>query len=136
MPMTTNSQSILRWTPRILCLLFAAFLSLFALDVFGQSRGFLATALALLKHLIPTGLLLAVLAVSWRWEWVGGVLFPALGVFYLIAFWGRFHWSAYVFIAGPLFLVGALFLLSWRQRQAMNQPDSPPRLTTPSASSP
>jgi hypothetical protein len=117
--MKPNLKRILFWTPRVLCLLFAAFISLFAFDVFGESRGFWQTVLALLMHLIPTAILLAVLAVSWRWEWVGGVLFPALGVFYLVTCWGRFHWSAYVVIAGPLFLVGALFLLNWRQRKTL-----------------
>jgi len=120
--MKTNLKSILRWTPRVLCLLFAAFISLFAFDVIGESRGFWPTALALLMHLIPTGILLVLLAVSWRWEWVGGVLFPALGIFYLVTFRGRFHWSAYMAIAGPLLLVGALFLLSWRQRKNMQRP--------------
>lgn len=117
--MKSHLQPVLFWTPRVLCLLFAAFISLFALDVFEESHGFWQTALALLMHLIPTAILLALLAVSWRWEWVGGVVFPTLGVIYLVAFWGRFNWSAYALIAGPLFLVGALFLLSARQRKNM-----------------
>ena len=112
-------KSFLFWTPRVLCLLFAAFISLFALDVFGESRGFWQTALALLMHLIPTAILLAVLAVSWRWEWVGGVVFPALGLFYLVRFWGRFHWSTYALLAGPLLLLGVLFLLSWQQKRTL-----------------
>ena len=111
-------QHLLFWAPRILCLLFAAFISLFALDVFGENRGFWQTVFALLMHLLPTGLLLVVLAFSWRWEWIGGVVFPALGGLYLVTCWGRFHWSAYLVIAGPLFLVGTLFLLCWRQRKA------------------
>ena len=106
----------LTWTPRILCLLFAVFLSLFALDVFGQGFGFWETVLALLMHLIPTGIVLVVLAVSWRWERIGAILFMALGIWYLLTAWGRFHWSAYVVISGPLFLVGVLFLASWLNR--------------------
>ncbi len=84
-----------------------------------QNHGFWRTTLALMMHLIPTGIVLVLLALAWRWEWVGGVLFPALGLFYLVTSWGRFHWSAYVFIAGPLFLLGALFLLNWRQRRTL-----------------
>ena len=116
--MRTSTQRFLFWTPRVLCLLFAGLISLFALDVFDHPHGFWNTTLALLVHLIPTGLLLLILALSWRWDWIGGVLFPALGAFYLIAFWGRFHWSAYVILSGSLFLLGGLFLLSWRQRRA------------------
>ncbi|MEK7678457.1 MAG: hypothetical protein AAB676_21730 [Verrucomicrobiota bacterium] len=114
--MKTTIKRSLFWTPRILCLLFAGFISLFARDVFGEHHGFWNTALALLMHLIPTGILLLILAVSWRWEWVGGLLFPALGAIYLVAFWGRFHWSAYAVLSGSLFLLGALFLLNWKYR--------------------
>ena len=111
--MTTTSKRVLFWIPRLLCLAFAAFISLFALDVFGEGLGVWRTTLALLMHLIPTFLILIVLAVSWRWEWVGAVLFTALALLYLILFWGRFHWSAYAAISGPLCLVGVLFLLNW-----------------------
>jgi hypothetical protein len=43
-----------------------------------------------------------------------------LGVLYLVMFWGRFPWSVYALIAGPLFLLGALFLLSWSRRRAQS----------------
>ena len=114
--MESSVKQLLFWTPRILCILFAVFVSLFALDVFGEGHGFWKTLLALLMHLIPTGIILIVLAITWRWEWVGGILFSALGMGYLIVSWGRFHWSAYVAISGPLFLVGILFLVNWLYR--------------------
>ena len=112
-----KTSRLLFWTPRILCLLFAGFISIFALDVFEENRGFWETTIALLIHLIPTGLLLIILAASWRWEWIGALIFPALGAFYIIAFWGRFSWSTYLVIAGPLMLVGVLFLMGWLQRR-------------------
>jgi hypothetical protein len=115
----TPLKRLLFWTPRILCLLFAAFISLFALDVFGEGHGFWQTALALLMHLIPTGIVLAVLAISWRWEWAGGILFTALGALYLFQFWGRFHWQTYLCISGPLFFVGVLFFLNWLCRREL-----------------
>ncbi|MFI5174687.1 MAG: hypothetical protein ACHQKY_07515 [Terriglobia bacterium] len=111
--MNRPMERLLFWTPRILCILFALFISLFALDVFNEGYGFWKTLLALLIHLIPTGVILIVLAISWRWEWVGGILFPACGLFYLEKVWGRFHWSAYLIISGPMFLVGVLFLINW-----------------------
>ncbi|HEY5910534.1 MAG TPA: hypothetical protein VJA21_08015, partial [Verrucomicrobiae bacterium] len=114
--MNTPAKRFLFWTPRVLCLLFAVFISLFALDVFEENHGFWDTTIALLLHLIPTGILLLILAVTWRWEWVGGLLFPALGALYIIKFWGRFHWSAYVILSGSLFVLGALFLLGWGYR--------------------
>ena len=117
--MKTSTKRFLFWTPRIICILFACFISIFALDVFGENHGFWNTLLALLIHLIPTGLLLLILAVAWRWEWVGALFFSALGVIYFIAFRGRFHWSVYAIIAGPLFLLGGLFLIGWVKRKVV-----------------
>jgi hypothetical protein len=117
--MNTLTKRLLFWTPRILCLLFAGFVSLFALDVFQEHSGFWDTALALCMHLIPTWILLGILALAWKWEWVGGVLFSSLGALYLIAFWGRFHWSTYLILSGSLFLLGALFLLNWWRRSEL-----------------
>lgn len=112
-----KTSHLVFWTPQILCLLFAGFISMFALDVFKENQGFWNTAIALLMHLIPTGILLIILAASWRWEWIGALIFPALGVFYIIAFWGRFSLSTYLVIAGPLMLVGVLFLIGWLKRR-------------------
>jgi hypothetical protein len=108
-----KAERSLFWMPRILGILFAAFLSIFALDVFGEGYGFWGTIFALVMHLIPTLVVLAVLAVAWRWEALGGILFIALGAWYLIGAWGRFHWSTYLVISGPVFLIGGLFLSHW-----------------------
>jgi lysylphosphatidylglycerol synthetase-like protein (DUF2156 family) len=102
------------WSPRVLCIAFALFVSLFALDVFNESFGLVNTIAALSVHLIPTAIIVVVLAVAWRWEWVGGVLFVAVGILYLI--WARHHPSWIIVISGPLFLVGALFLVNWSKR--------------------
>jgi hypothetical protein len=88
--------------------------SLFALDVFNSGLGLVKTILALSMHLIPTAFIMVVLAFSWRWEWVGGLLYIAAGVLYLTE--ARHHPSWVVVISGPLFLVGALFLLNWLKR--------------------
>ena len=52
---------------------------MFALDVFDEGLGFWRTVFALFMHLVPTWIVLAVLAVSWRWGLVGVILFAALG---------------------------------------------------------
>ena len=112
------------WTPRILCLLFAAFISLFALDVFDRHHGFLETLLALFMHLIPTFVLLVLLALAWRWEWIGTLAYTGLGVLYTVLFWGRFHWSVYAITSGWLVLIGALFLVSWLFHKELRIPRS------------
>jgi len=107
-------RRLLFWSPRVLCIAFALFISLFALDVFNEGLGVVKTIAALSMHLIPTAIIVVVLAVSWRWEWVGGVLFVALGILYLARAWHHPSWV--VVISGPLFLVGALFLVDWSKR--------------------
>lgn len=109
--------NLLYWSPRIICILFACFISLFALDVFSEGHGLWETVLALLMHLVPTAVLILVLVVAWRWEWVGGLFFAALGVLYMVWARGRFHPSAYVTISGPLFLMSCLFFLNWWYRE-------------------
>jgi hypothetical protein len=107
-------KRLLFWSPRVLCIAFALFLSMFALDVFSEGLGWWKTILALLIHLIPTALIVVVLVVSWRWEWVGGILYVVLGMLYLIQ--ARHHPDWVLIISGPVFLVGALFLLNWWKR--------------------
>jgi len=99
--------------PRILGILFAMFVSLFALDVFGQGAGLWQEILGLLIHLVPTYLIILALVIAWRWEWVGTILFGGLGVFYIVLTWEQFSWVAAALISGPAFLVGGLFLLDW-----------------------
>jgi hypothetical protein len=113
------SLQLLYWIPRALCIVFALFVSLFALDVFGEGRGFWGTLGALAVHLIPTYIIIVVLAVTWRWEWVGGVLFIALAGLYIDRFWGRFPFGTYAVICGPLLMMGALFLLNWMYRRTL-----------------
>ena len=115
--MKLSRQKILFWLPRGLGLLFAGFLGLFALDVFGAGYGFWETAVALLMHLIPTIVLLIVLGLSWRWPWIGAIGFVGFAIWYVIAFWARFPVSVYLLLAGLPFLLGLLFLVDWWQRR-------------------
>lgn len=114
--MKPTTRRLLFWTPRLLCILFAAFISIFALDVFEHSENTRALLLALAMHLIPTALVIGVLALSWRWEWVGGVTYSVMGVYHITWGWERLDWTAFALITGPLFLISALFLIGWRYR--------------------
>lgn len=107
-------RQLLFWTPRVLGMIFALFLSLFALDVFDAGYGFWGTLLALFMHLLPVFALLIGLALAWQWEWVGTVIFGGFSLWYLFAFGGRFPVGVYAAIAGPSAIVGLLFLLDWR----------------------
>lgn len=110
-------KHLLFWTPRVLGLLFALFVSLFALDVFGQGYGFWRTLGALFVHLIPVYVLLIALAIGWRWELVGALLFAGFSVWYLSLAWGPIPLIAILVaalpIAAPALLVAFFFLLDW-----------------------
>jgi hypothetical protein len=108
---TERVKKILFWTPRVLGILIAIFISLFALDVFIEGYSFWETIMALLMHLIPTVIFLVILGIAWRWERIGGILFILLGLLYITLFWDPDQLPAYLLISGPLFLAGIFFLL-------------------------
>jgi hypothetical protein len=62
--------------------------------------------------LIPSLLVLTVVAVAWKFEWIGAIAFIGLAVLYAMMVRGRLDWI--VAISGPLALVGVFFLVSWR----------------------
>lgn len=117
--METKTKRVLFWTPRVLCILFAMFLSLFAFDVFNEGQGFWETILALLIHLAPVCVVVIVLVLAWRWEWIGAVVFIATALLYIACNWGQLHWSAYLGVSGPLILLGVLFWLNWIHRKQL-----------------
>ncbi len=72
--MTGQVRKLLLWSPRVLGILAAFFLAVFALGAVGDGLS------AFLLHAAPAVLVSLVVAVSWRWEWVGGSVFIALAV--------------------------------------------------------
>jgi hypothetical protein len=128
--MTEFSRRALFWAPRALSIAFIAFLSLFALDVFGEGQSFWKTLLALTMHLIPTFVLIVVLVLAWRWEWIGAALYAAAGTLYVI--WAlrrpipsavKLNWI--LTIAGPAFVIAGLFLANWLKRGELRPRGSP-----------
>ena len=115
--MKRSVKRLVFWTPRILCIVYTVFVSLFALDVFGEGNGLGQTVLALLMHLIPTAVIVVVLAVSWRREWLAAVVFIAAGVLYLFSNLEHLDWV--LVISGPLWLIGIFFLVNWLFRREL-----------------
>ena len=101
----------LRWAPRVLGIGVALFLSLFALDAFGQGKPFRESIPDFLIHLVPAAAVLVVVCVSWRREWIGAAACVGLAATYAWMTVDRPDWI--LVISGPLFVVGLLFLLSW-----------------------
>lgn len=120
--MTNSIRYVLFWAPRLLSIAFILFISMFALDVFGEGQGFRQTAIALLMHLLPSFVLVLMLVLAWRWEWVGVVI--PLGLAALFLWWNytvrRNGLTGVLIISGPLFLMAALFLIGWPKRTELH----------------
>jgi hypothetical protein len=121
---STIGQELLYWAPRVLCISYALFTSAFAADVFeGEGGNPLETAVALLMHLVPAFLVLLLLVISWRWEWIGGTLLILVAVLYVLSMRARpfIPLSVSLTMASPLVLTGALFLLNWRYKRVFKE---------------
>lgn len=120
--MSNLSRRSLFWAPRALSIVFIAFLSLFAMDVFSEHLGFWGTALGLTMHLIPSFVLTAALILAWRWEWIGAALYGTAGLLYVVRVASMSRpWPpatrlmSALCIAGPALLIAGLFLANWRK---------------------
>ncbi|MFP4111777.1 MAG: hypothetical protein ACLFPQ_02880 [Candidatus Woesearchaeota archaeon] len=103
---------VLLWLPRILSIMFAVFLSLFAFDVFSEGYGFSETLLALFMHLIPAFILIVCIVIAWKKSLLGGALFFVLGIVSVFFFSTHKNPISFMLISFPVFFAGALFILS------------------------
>lgn len=117
--MNKTSATLLLWSPRVAGILVACFLGLFALDAF-EHQSVVAALPDFAIHLIPSLLVLAAVAIAWKFEWVGAVAFLGLAIAYAVMVRQRLDWIAVV--SGPLAVVGALYLIAWRRHRPLTSP--------------
>jgi hypothetical protein len=122
-----KSISLFHWLPRIICILAIVFVSMFALDAFDPELTFWQQIGGFLIHLIPSYIMIALLIVAWKWEYVGGIIFTILGFGFSAAVfllnYNRNHFSALqslvttLIVAIPFVLVGILFIISHNKKK-------------------
>lgn len=121
---------MLYWAPRILGLVAIGFISMFALDSFEARQPLTTQLLHFAQHLTPSFLLLALLALAWKREKIGGIAFITIGLIFSPLVYmlnhGRNHFSVaqsllvVLIITVPFIITGALFLLSHSKRNTAN----------------
>ena len=106
-------NNVLLWGPRALGMLVAAYFSLFALDAFTGEKDVLHAIPDYLVHAAPAFFILLVVIISWRRQWIAGIFFIALALYYALTTLHRMDWV--LAISGPLLFIGLFYLLSWKK---------------------
>jgi hypothetical protein len=109
--MRERIATILNWTPRVLALGFAFFLSLFALEAFDQSYSIGELLLAIFMQLIPAEIIVIFTILSWKKPGLGAILFIIVGTVYIVMTDG-IPLATYFIISGPIYLIALLFLIN------------------------
>lgn len=112
----TIREKYLLWSPRIIALVFAGWLALFALDAFQMNKSLADQIGDFLMHLLPAFITIGILAVAWKYRLVGGFLFLLLGIVFTFYFGTASNLTNFLLISAPLFAAGILFLLSAKQQ--------------------
>ena len=126
------SIKFLHWTPRIICVLSILFISMFAADAFESSRTIWQQFASLFLHLIPTFILTVLLIITWKWEYLGGLLFILVSIasspFVFMLNHNRNHFSIgqcigiITMINIPFIIVGILFIISHKMKKKEAEP--------------
>lgn len=125
-----TASSMFHWIPRILCIAAILFISVFALDAFepGHSLGWQLKAF--MMHLIPTFLLLMLLIIAWKREFIGGILFaltalilsyPVYQMNYRMNHSVMTSLSVILMITFPFLITGILFIVSHYRSKRQQQ---------------
>jgi cytochrome b561 len=116
-----TSIKIIHWLPRFIGIVAILFISLFALDSFNPELTIWQQITGFLMHLIPSFILLILLLIAWKWEYVGGIIFTIMGlglspfVFIKNYEMNNSIWTSFIVILAitfPFVLVGILFIFS------------------------
>ncbi len=106
------------WIPRILSILVAIFLSIFAFDVFVENYSFTEKLVGYFFHMIPTLIVVVCLIVSWRFYLIGGVLYICAGIISVLIFNTYKEFVQFFIVSFPVFLIGCLFIVSFFIRRS------------------
>jgi len=116
-----SSIKIFYWLPRVTCIFAIIFISMFATDAFSSGLTIWQQIRGFLIHLIPSFILLAILILAWKWEYIGGILFTIVGLglspFIFMRNYNMNHsvvlsFEVILIITFPFVVIGILFIIS------------------------
>jgi hypothetical protein len=123
-------DKILYWSPRVLGIIMILIVSMFALDSFAPGIPVGKQILAFIIHLIPSFVLIGILILAWKKEFIGGIIFITLGIVlspYLYIHNFRMNHSVgltlsviSIFIV-PFIITGVLFLINYFKEKRNNK---------------
>jgi len=105
-----ESNKVIYWLPRIISILFIAFLVLFSFDIFSMTGSTGEKIKGLLISNIPVIILAIILLIAWAREYIGGILFAIAAIFFTLFFKTYESIEIFMLISFPLFLVAFLFI--------------------------
>ncbi len=120
------NSKIIHWLPRIIVILGILFVSLFAFDSFRSGNSIWQQLLEFLIHLIPSYILLIVLLIAWKYEFIGGIIFIIISLgFSPLIFTHNFQMNHSISISlgiitminFPFLLAGILFIIDFKHQK-------------------
>jgi len=110
--MTKAINTALLWAPRILLILLISLFSILSLDVFSMDAPIFNKIGGYLIQMIPSFCMVAILVLSWKKPFVGGLLCIALSIIFTIFFKTYRDIGSFLAITGLPAVCGVLFLYS------------------------
>jgi hypothetical protein len=105
-----SNNGIIHWLPRILAILYAIFISIFAFDA--------PEILGIFTQLIPPAIILVALFLARKNDSFGSILFFFIGIIFTIFFNTLRDMTLFFVISFPLFLIAGLFAFKFFNHQS------------------
>jgi len=126
------------WLPRIISILAIGFILLLGADSFDPKITLQDQLIGFMMHSIPGVILIIILAVAWKWELIGGIIYVLVGIFFSVFIYLMNYHRLVMFknpnpvgvalgivmiIGFPFIVSGGMFIWSHflREKQQLNQ---------------
>ncbi len=103
---------VLTWIARSLAIFIILFYFIFSLDVFSEMDVWWRIIIGFLIHNIPVIIMIICLAIAWKNECCGGILYLLLALIATLFFNTWREIIGFLLLSMPLIIIGVLFILN------------------------